>query len=159
METTRHFTATTYIVHDGATALHEHARLDMWLPPGGHIDRDELPRQAARREVYEETGLDVTLLESPAPIETPDVVELGRPAHLLLEDIHEYEDGTVGHQHVDFVYFGTVPSREIDPAGHDEQGDGDWEWFTTEDLREHPDLGAEVQAIGREAIDAVSHRI
>jgi 8-oxo-dGTP pyrophosphatase MutT (NUDIX family) len=58
METTRHFTATTYVVNDGATVLHDHKRLDLWLAPGGHIDRDELPHEAALREVREETGLD-----------------------------------------------------------------------------------------------------
>ena len=47
METTRHFVATVYVVHKGATLLHEHDRLGMWLPPGGHIDRDELPHEAA----------------------------------------------------------------------------------------------------------------
>ena len=33
METTRHFTATVYVVHEGATLLHDHKRLDLWLPP------------------------------------------------------------------------------------------------------------------------------
>ena len=42
METTRHFTATTYVVEGDAVALHEHERLGKWLPPGGHVDRDEL---------------------------------------------------------------------------------------------------------------------
>ena len=57
METTRHFVATCYVVDDGATLLHEHEKLGMWLPPGGHVDRDELPHEAALRETYEETGL------------------------------------------------------------------------------------------------------
>ncbi|MFB6185928.1 MAG: NUDIX domain-containing protein, partial [Halobacteriaceae archaeon] len=73
MELTRHFTATTYIVHDGQTALHEHDLLEMWLPPGGHLERDELPHHGARREVTEETGLDITFTFNTAGIET-DVV-------------------------------------------------------------------------------------
>ncbi|MFO7833730.1 MAG: NUDIX hydrolase, partial [Halohasta sp.] len=40
METTRHFTSTVYIVHEGATALHHHDRLGIRVPPGGHVDRD-----------------------------------------------------------------------------------------------------------------------
>jgi 8-oxo-dGTP pyrophosphatase MutT (NUDIX family) len=39
--------------------LHLHRKLGMWLPPGGHIERDELPDDAAVREVFEETGLRV----------------------------------------------------------------------------------------------------
>ena len=137
METTRHFTATTYIVADGSTALHHHDRLDMWLPPGGHIDRDELPRETARREVREETGLEVTLVAPQTTIETGAVSELPGPEYLLLEDIHRYEDGTVGHQHIDFVFFGSVPERAIEPAGS------------------HPELSPEVREIGADAIDAV----
>ncbi len=155
METTRHFCATTYIVNDGATALHHHDRLDMWLPPGGHIDRDELPREAARREVREETGLDVTLHESETDIETPVVTELPAPEHILLEDIHFYDDDSVGHQHIDLIYFGAVPSRDIDPDGHDERGDAHWEWYDTADLEADGDLAPEVKQLGREAIETI----
>jgi 8-oxo-dGTP pyrophosphatase MutT (NUDIX family) len=30
-----------------------------WYLPGGHIEEDEMPEEAARREVFEETGLHV----------------------------------------------------------------------------------------------------
>ena len=62
MEITRHFTATTFVVFKNKTLLHKHRSLDMWLPPGGHIDRDELPHIAAAREVLEETGLEVDIV-------------------------------------------------------------------------------------------------
>ena len=155
METTRHFTATTYIVNDGATALHHHDRLDMWLPPGGHIDRDELPRQAAIREVREETGLDPVLLEGEATIEAPTVTELPGPEHLILEDIHHYDAGEVGHQHIDFIFYGSVESRTIDPDGDGEREDEHWEWFDADALETDPELNPEVRVLGLEAIEAV----
>ncbi|GGL22620.1 NUDIX hydrolase [Halarchaeum grantii] len=153
METTRHYTATAYIVCDGATALHEHDRLGLWLPPGGHVERDELPHRAAEREVREETGLDPTLLLAEPEVETGVVRSLPKPAHFLLEDIHAYEGGEVGHQHVDFVYFARVDSRDVTPRG-DERDAEHWEWFTPAELGE-ADLGEEVVRIGREAIAAV----
>ena len=152
METTRHFTATVYVVNDGATALHHHERLDLWLPPGGHVDRDELPREAARREVDEEIGQEVSLLEPDAGIETETVTELPGPEYLMLEDIHRYDDGTVGHQHIDFIYFGTVESRTIDPNGSGEREAAHWEWFDLQALSEHPELTQEVRDIGTDAI-------
>jgi 8-oxo-dGTP pyrophosphatase MutT (NUDIX family) len=157
METTRHFVATVYVVSDGATALHEHDKLDMWLPPGGHIDRDEVPHEAAMREVEEETGLDVDLLAPQGDLESPTVRSIPRPQHFLLEDINVHEDG-VGHQHVDFVFYGEAESRAIDPADG-EQDAADWEWFTAADLRERSDeLEPDVVEIGQRAIDAVESR-
>ena len=156
METTRHFTSTVYVVNDGAIALHHHERLGIWLPPGGHIDRDELPIEAAKREVLEEVGQDVTIPNDEQTQLGPDSRAIRDPDRLMLHDIHRYDDGSVGHQHIDFVYYGAVPSRTIDPADG-ERHDDHWEWFTPDDLASDERLTPEVRTLGREAIDAVSH--
>ena len=57
MTTVRHFTATGFVVHEGATLLHWHPKVKMWLPPGGHIEPNEDPVEAALREIEEETGV------------------------------------------------------------------------------------------------------
>jgi 8-oxo-dGTP pyrophosphatase MutT (NUDIX family) len=157
METTRHFTATVYVVNDGATALHEHERLGKWLPPGGHVDRDELPHQAAVREAREETGLEVEIAAEREGIASRSVRSLPQPAHVQLADVNVH-DGQVGHQHVDLVYYGAVGSRTIRPAGDDEADPDRWEWFTTADLRAHDDLETDVAEIGRRAIETVGGR-
>ena len=157
METTRHFVATVYVVHDGATALHPHDRLGLWLPPGGHLDRDELPHEAAVREAAEETGLEVELLLAPGDVTSETVRSLPEPAHLLLEDIDVHPDGRVSHQHVDFVFFGRADSRAIDPDGDDEAHPDDWTWFTPGDLEARADeLPADVVELGTAAIEAVT---
>ena len=156
METTRHFVATCYVVHDGATLLHEHEKLDMWLPPGGHVDRDELPHEAALRETYEETGLEPDLVADAGPYETGHVESLPRPTAFLLEDIDVQEDGRVAHQHVDFVYVGSVDRREVDPAGRDEADPDAWRWFTPAELDAEADRFAEdVRDIGKRAVRLV----
>ncbi len=35
--TVRHFTATGFVVHEGAMLLHWPPKVKMWLPLGGHI--------------------------------------------------------------------------------------------------------------------------
>ncbi|MDV7349331.1 NUDIX domain-containing protein [Halorubrum distributum] len=157
METTRHFTATTYIVHDGATALHDHERLGIKLPPGGHVDRDELPHEAARREVREETGLIPELVATESPITGPNTRGLPEPAHLMLHDINVHEDGSVGHQHVDHLYYARVDSRQIAPDGDDEVDPARWRWYTPAELAAS-DLPDDVVDLGREAIAAVDER-
>lgn len=151
METTRHFTATVYVVHDGATALHEHGRLGIRIPPGGHVDRDELPHETAIRECREEMGLTPTIIPADEPLETETGRSLPRPRRQMLYDI-DVLDGVVAHQHIDHLYFATVPSREIDPDDGEEDADA-WDWYTPSDLRE-AGLDADVVELGTEAIEA-----
>jgi 8-oxo-dGTP pyrophosphatase MutT (NUDIX family) len=159
METTRHFVATVYVVCDGATALHQHDRLDMWLPPGGHIDRDELPHEAALREVREETGLDVELVAETQALESETARSLPMPQHLLLEDINVNESGEVGHQHIDFIYYGRADTRDIDPDGHDEAHPEVWEWFTAAELEANREMfAADIVEAGKAAIEAIGTR-
>ena len=111
-EITRHFTSTTFVVFNGRTLLHFHKSLKMWLPPGGHIEPDELPHECAVREVLEETGLDVVLVEDGervnGGISKEGVTELPSPRYILLEDInphHEHIDliSNPHHEHIDLI--------------------------------------------------------
>lgn len=156
METTRHFTATVYIVNDGATALHEHKRLGLRLPPGGHIDRDELPHEAALREVREETGFDAELVADVPDVDAPAGEALPTPRYQMLYDINVREDGRVGHQHIDHVYFARVGGRDIDPAEGEESADA-WAWYSPADLR-RADLDPDTVQLGTEAIETVGNR-
>lgn len=156
METTRHYTATVYVVADGATALHAHDRLGITILPGGHVQQDELPHEAGVREVREEIGLEPTLVTADlgAELETETGRPLPQPQYQMLYDIDTFA-GDVAHQHVDHVYFASVPSREIDP-GPDEAGVDQWAWYNPADLAASG-LDSDVVRIGREAIEAVEN--
>ncbi len=146
MEITKHFTATTFVVYKNQTVLHFHKSLKMWLPPGGHIDRDERPDHAALREVREETGLTVELIHPPTRITSEKAVELPRPRHLLLENINTF------HQHIDFIYFARAFSDELNP---DEGESTDIRWFSEIDL-DDPGITADVRILAREALKTIA---
>jgi 8-oxo-dGTP pyrophosphatase MutT (NUDIX family) len=120
--TTRDFTVAVLVVRDGKILLHWHAKLGRWLPPGGHIEPNELPDEAASREVLEETGVQITLLgESLNPIERPGQPrQLARPLGIQLADI------APGHQHIDLVYL----------ARGETAGSGDGQWFDRAGIEE-----------------------
>ena len=60
--TTRHFTATAFVVCGDSVALHWHQKVKAWLPPGGHIEPNEDPVQAVLRETMEETGIEAEVV-------------------------------------------------------------------------------------------------
>ncbi len=96
---TRDFTVAVFVVSQGSILMHFHRKLSLWLPPGGHIEKDELPDEAALREVLEETGVAIRLVGNRA-LRVDYPVQLVQPQGIQLEDI------SPGHQHIDLVYFG-----------------------------------------------------
>ena len=128
------FTASVYIVHDNKVLLHMHKKLGKWLPPGGHIELDEDPNQAALREAKEEPGLDVELIGNPR---AQDERWSDRGADLIPPKFlnRHYFDETKTHEHIDCVYFGRIIGGEIRP----EEGGGEVRWFTAEEIRANAD--------------------
>ena len=128
-EITRHFTATTFIVHGGKVLLHRHGKQGLWLPPGGHIERDELPHHAAVREIEEETGLRLRLHSEQEAEEMAAEMACGvvpQPAFILIEDINPF------HQHVDFTYFAAADLISADlPVAGRQNG---FAWFSPGEL-------------------------
>ncbi|MCY3758743.1 MAG: NUDIX domain-containing protein, partial [Acidobacteria bacterium] len=96
----RDFTATTFVVQNDKVLLLWHNKMKAWLPPGGHLAENELPEEAAVREVLEETGLEVKLLGNRKVV--GNVTVLTQPSCILLENIE------AGHQHIDLIYFAEV---------------------------------------------------
>ena len=108
---TRDFTVAVFVVQRDRVLLHFHRKLNRWLPPGGHIEPNELPDAAAVREVLEETGINAVLhCQSLIPAGgTGEPMQLCRPIGIQLEDI------SPGHQHIDLIYFATA-ADEMEPA-------------------------------------------
>lgn len=111
-----HVTASAIVTGPQGVLLHLHKRLGIWLQPGGHVEPDELPWDAAVRETLEETGLTA-------------VHTTGEPL-LVHVDVHP---GPRGHTHLDLRYLLTVTDdRRPDPAEGESR---EVRWFTVADAR------------------------
>lgn len=127
-----HVTASA-IVSDGGqrVLLHRHRILGIWLQPGGHIEGDEPPADAATRETLEETGIAVA-----HPAGTPT---------LLHVDVHPAPKPSCD-LHLDLRYLLLAPAdaRPDPPPGESQ----DVRWFDLEDAVEVSDPSV-AAAVGR----------
>ncbi len=135
----RHFTATAFIVDSNKrTLLLWHKRLQRWMPPGGHLDENETPEDAARRECKEETGLDIEIIGDTSPdLFTENPAEgrmLIKPIAMLLEEIPASpERNEPAHQHMDFLFI-AKPLDESQTITIAAAESGDQRWFTRNEI-------------------------
>lgn len=101
LRVTRDFTVAVFVVRQDAVLLLWHRKLGRWLPPGGHIEPNELPDEAAHREVMEETGVAIELI-GPTGI---DHAQPGEPVQLVRPEGVQLETIGPGHEHIDLIYF------------------------------------------------------
>lgn len=146
IQITRDFTATTFVVRGDATLLLWHNKIGAWFPPGGHIDPNELPEDAALREVTEESGLEVKLIGTgPVAGSLGHVQRLHSPVCILLEDIEP------GHQHIDLIYFARTIDERLPQLNEREVAR--FRWCTWEDLSAEG-IEEDICILGRQAIEA-----
>ncbi len=124
----RHFCASTFIVnpYTKKILLVKHKKNRRWTQPGGHIEDDETPEEAALREAYEETGLRVRLLGERFPREDDFIRPLG-----IQKNRRTMDDGEM-HMHIDIIY-AAVPNDDNDLILNKEESDA-VKWFSREEL-------------------------
>ncbi|MES2321228.1 MAG: NUDIX hydrolase [Pseudomonadota bacterium] len=104
------------VVDDGHILLVDHRNARLWLPPGGHVEPGEHPRDTVRRELKEELGF-----EAPHAIEAPLFVTATATVGL-----------TAGHTDVSLWYVVRASRRQrID---HDDSEFASTRWFAFADV-------------------------
>ena len=124
----RHFCASAFVINpiNKKILLVKHKDYDKWLQPGGHIKEDETPEEAAIREVYEETGIKITILGERFPRED----DLVRPLGI---QCNRKENGD---RHIDIIYYAKPNDLEAPLKINDESLD--IRWFTRNELEQLP---------------------
>ncbi|HLD62987.1 MAG TPA: NUDIX domain-containing protein [Candidatus Norongarragalinales archaeon] len=127
----KHFVATAYVVDlqgEPKVLLLKHKKLNTWLPPGGHVDENELPDDCVIREVQEETGLKVKIISDAFDVSDEQTETLHTPMIMQLENIDSE------HQHIDIIYLCIAVEGEIIQGAHREHAG--IKWFTELELKQ-----------------------
>lgn len=144
------FTVAIFVVHQGKVLLVHHRKLNQWLPLGGHVELDEDPEQAARREAKEESGFDVELLGERPPTTEPGTRALIAPRFL---DIHRISDT---HEHIGMIYWARPVTGNLALAVAEHF---DIRWCAAAELEKlSPPMRDSVKWYCRQALEEISRR-
>ena len=121
MEIVREFISTVFIAKDGKVLLTWNKKCSIWVPIGGHIERNELPCDSVIREAKEETGLDIEIFS----IKKGKSANIAQPAQINLDHVRE------DHKHINLMYFATVKGGQQTEKTDDGM---ELRWFSREDL-------------------------
>ena len=111
------------VIEGGRMLMVKHKKLGIWVPPGGHVEENEFPYEAAIRETKEETGIDVELVgDDNVKHEDEAAHTLPEPFVILYENV-PYKTQPM-HIHFDMVYVGNRIGGEI--TSNDESTDRRW---------------------------------
>lgn len=124
----RHFCASAFVINpiDKKILLVKHHLWDKWVQPGGHMEDGETPEEAAIREVYEETGVKISLLGERFPREDDMIRPLGIQCNR--------KDN--GEKHFDIIY-AAVPNNEVTDLLISNES-YDIGWFSRKELENLP---------------------
>src|SRR3989344_983632 len=146
------FCVDVFIVHNKKVLLRKHDKYKIWLGVGGHVELDEDPNQAAIREVKEEVGLDVELVNTSKLLMLKEGTHktLIPPVFLNRHDINEK------HEHISFVYFAKSKTDKFVMPTDTHEISEECRWFGKEELDDKKfNLTKHVVLYAKAALDMV----
>jgi 8-oxo-dGTP pyrophosphatase MutT (NUDIX family) len=135
----KHATSSTYVFGRAAEVagpaawrlgLIIHPLFQRPMVPGGHVEADETEGEAALREVAEETGLQVRLVDPPGvplPAGFPSA-QVAQSWWIVEHPLPSDNHLDVPHIHVDHLYVAVAEQAPATPPGHP------FSWYAAGDL-------------------------
>jgi len=136
-----------FLIHKNKVLLVHHNKLDLWLPCGGHIDKDETPDDALLREFKEECNLDVELLNY------SNILKAGNTKRQLAVPFYVNVHSVGNHDHCCFFYVCKV--KDLTQLKINEELK-DFRWFSKEELNQEY-IPVDVRNIAIKAFELMSH--
>lgn len=148
MKLDRTLTSTVYVVNGNKVLLHMHKKYKTLFALGGHMMADELPQDTAIREVFEESGLKIELVDCNTERYLGSVREIIKPRHILLENIGK------DVENIDFIFFATTEDTNLNPQyGESKQ----LYWLGKEEIEDNKSIKPHVKQMALEALEVVSN--
>lgn len=121
----KHFCVSVFVYdkYSKKFLLVHHKKMGTWVQPGGHVEINESPEEAAIREVFEETGLEIKILGERKP----------RNCDYILPLAIQKNEVTDKHIHMDFVYVAYVDEKN-ELVLNEKESTG-IQWFTLEEIK------------------------
>lgn len=104
----------------GKLMLVDHIKAERWIPAGGHVDKDEDPKDTVTREIQEELGIAADFLFE-EPIFVTETVTVGK---------------TAGHTDVSLWY--VVRANSETTLSYDPREFNGYKWFSFPELLDTP---------------------
>jgi 8-oxo-dGTP pyrophosphatase MutT (NUDIX family) len=114
--------------------LVHHKKFNTWMQPGGHAERFEAPFQTAIREVFEETGINISEFLQPGEKVDEYAYLLPAPRWVMEQQIPPH-GGQPLHYHLDHLFVIRLPWQEPIVAEAEAHGIG---WFTLDEIKDLP---------------------
>lgn len=113
----KHLVSYFAVIDDDNILLVDHKNAQLWLPPGGHVEAGEHPRETVVRELHEELGIPIALdaVEPPLMVTCSETVGL-----------------TAGHTDVSLWY--VVNADRTAPITFDASEFNTVRWFAFQDV-------------------------
>jgi 8-oxo-dGTP pyrophosphatase MutT (NUDIX family) len=145
------FTVDVFIVYKNKVLLRLHEKYAMWLSVGGHIETNESPEDAAKREVMEEVGLSVHLYsghEGSQPQLSEKEQNVIPPLHINIHEINE------NHRHCSLVYYARTGTDHITEPENEKSGG--CMWLTKEELLQATNVSPRIRFYALEALSLLA---
>ncbi len=141
-----HFTASAFVVLEQTKKMLmiHHKILKLYLQPGGHIDiLDKSPLDAAKRELFEETGIESCCLEYKCIDSYNELVPFNISVHIIPENIKKHEDV---HYHYDLQYLFFCNKKPDINIDMDEINSYKWvKWGNFKDMSGFEDICGKIE--------------
>ena len=121
----RFLCATVYVLNGRRELLMiHHKKFDRWCPPGGKVDNNETPDEAAVRECFEETGIRAKLIGETAPFNNSLITPIGSKCNTIVPGERD---------HVDLIYAAQAENEDFCKS---EREANDIGWFSLNQVKE-----------------------